>query len=81
MTLAFFRYKMDFGGVDKRKTKGDLKMKAKNRVYKRGGQFRSSNVDEGEEVEKKDKMGNLIKDKKGKGSLRQRKANAKGKKY
>jgi len=62
---------MDFGGCDKRRTKGDLKMKAKNRVYKRGGQFRSSNVAEGEEVEERDKMGKLIK---GKGNLKQRKA-------
>jgi hypothetical protein len=65
---------MDFGGCDKRRTKGDLKMKAKNRVYKRGGQFRSSNVEEGAEEEKRDKMGRLIKDKKGKGNLKQRKA-------
>jgi hypothetical protein len=72
---------MDYGGIGKRRTKGDLKMKAKNRVYKRGGQFRSSNVDEESSEAKRDKMGNLIKDKKGKGNLKQRKANAKRKKY
>lgn len=37
---------MDFGGCDKRKTKGDLKRKRLNRGYKRGGQFRTQNVDE-----------------------------------
>lgn len=37
---------MDFGGCDKRKTKKDLKRKRLNRAYKRGGKFRSHNVDE-----------------------------------
>ena len=64
---------MDFGGCDKRRTKGDLKRKAKNRVYKRGGQFRSSDVDEVSSEEKRDKMGNLIKDKKKKGRGKKKK--------
>ena len=68
---------MDYGGCDKRKTKGDLKRKAKNRVYKRGGQFRSSSVDEVTIEERRDKMGNLIKDK---SNLSKRKAKGK-KKY
>ena len=54
---------MDFGGVDRRKTKKDLKRKRLNRGYKRGGKFRTHNVSEGEEREK-DKKG---KDKKRKG--------------
>ena len=37
---------MDFGGVDRRKTKGDLKRKRLARGYKRGGKFRSAEVDE-----------------------------------
>jgi hypothetical protein len=37
---------MDYGGTDKRKTKGDLKRKRLARGYKRGGQFRTANVDE-----------------------------------
>ena len=46
---------MDYGGTDRRKTKGDLKKKRLNRGYKRGGQFRTHNVSEtGEEI---DKMG------------------------
>lgn len=52
---------MDYGGCDKRKTKGDLKRKRKSRVYKKGGQFRSQDVIEGEIKEKRDKMGKLIK--------------------
>ena len=48
---------MDYGGADRRKTKGDLKRKRKNRVYKRGGQFRSHEVDETDSKEKKDKLG------------------------
>lgn len=44
---------MDYGGVDRRKTKGDLKRKRKNRVYKKGGQFRSHNVSEESMPEKK----------------------------
>ena len=37
---------MDFGGVDRRKTKKDLKRKRLVRGYKRGGKFRTANVDE-----------------------------------
>ena len=37
---------MDFGGVDRRKTKGDLKRKRLARGYKRGGKFRTANVEE-----------------------------------
>ena len=53
---------MDFGGVDRRKTKRDLKKKRLNRGYKRGGKFRTAEVSE-ESREKRDKMGKLIKDK------------------
>lgn len=35
---------MDYGFGDKRKTKKDLKIKRKNRGYKKGGKFRSSEV-------------------------------------
>jgi hypothetical protein len=56
---------MDFGGVDRRKTKKDLKRKRLVRGYKRGGKFRSANVDE-EGVVKVDKMGKVIEGKKGK---------------
>jgi hypothetical protein len=35
---------MDYGGVDKRKTKKDLKRKRLARGYKRGGKFRAANV-------------------------------------
>jgi hypothetical protein len=46
---------MDYGGVDRRKTKNDKKRKRLNRGYKRGGQFRTHNVEEAtlEESEKK----------------------------
>ncbi len=37
---------MDYGYGEKRKTKKDLKLKRKSRAYKRGGQFRSSEVSE-----------------------------------
>jgi hypothetical protein len=37
---------MDYGGCDKRKTKKDLKRKRIARGYKRGGQFRTSEVNE-----------------------------------
>ena len=44
---------MDYGGNDRRRTKGDLKKKRLNRGYKRGGQFRTYNVSEtGDEVDK-----------------------------
>jgi len=36
---------MDFGGIDKRRTKKDLKRKRLARAYKRGGQFRSKEVE------------------------------------
>ena len=35
---------MEYGGTDKRRTKGDLKKKRLNRGYKRGGQHRVSEV-------------------------------------
>ncbi len=50
---------MDFGGVDRRTTKKDLKRKRIARGYKRGGQFRSANVDEESET-KVDKMGKVV---------------------
>ena len=37
---------MDYGGTDKRRTKKDLKRKRIARGYKRGGQFRTMQVDE-----------------------------------
>jgi hypothetical protein len=37
---------MDYGGVDKRRTKKDLKRKRIARGYKRGGQFRSMEVED-----------------------------------
>jgi len=38
---------MDYGYSEKRKSKKDLKKKRKQRGYKRGGKFRSSEVGEG----------------------------------
>lgn len=55
---------MDYGGVDKRRTKGDLKRKRKNRVYKRGGQLRSQDISKEECEDKKDKKNNKRKGKK-----------------
>jgi len=56
---------MDYGGNDRRRTKGDLKKKRINRGYKRGGQFRTHNVDEtGKETGEKDKMGKVVSKKK-----------------
>lgn len=55
---------MDYGGNDRRKTKGDLKRKRRNRVYKRGGQFRTHDVGEDSDDVKRDKMGKEIRDKK-----------------
>ncbi len=64
---------MDFGGIDKRKTKGDLKRKRLARGYKRGGKFRTANVEE-ESGGKRDKMGKLIVEKKvGMGGRKKRK--------
>lgn len=63
---------MDFGGVERRTTKGDLKKKRINRGYKKGGKFRSANVEE-VEGEKVDRMGKVVEDKKkgsGKGKKR-----------
>ncbi len=57
---------MDYGGVDKRRTKKDLKRKRLARGYKKGGKFRTSNVDE-ESGEKRDRMGKLVVEKKRKG--------------
>jgi hypothetical protein len=55
---------VDFGGVDRRKTKNDKKRKRLNRGYKRGGKFRTSEVSETSNEEKKDKMGKSIRSKK-----------------
>ena len=63
---------MDFGGSERRRTKNDLKKKRINRGYKKGGKFRSANVDEGSGG-KVDKMGKVIVEKKkgaGKGKKR-----------
>ena len=54
---------MDYGGCDRRKTKNDKRAKRRTRVYKKGGQFRSQDIVEGEIKEKRDKMGKLIKEK------------------
>jgi len=40
------KFKMDYGGDERRKTKKDLKRKRLARAYKRGGQFRTNDVDE-----------------------------------
>jgi len=50
---------MDFGGVDRRKTKKDLKRKRLARGYKRGGKFRTTSVVE-DSGEPKDKMGKIV---------------------
>jgi len=50
---------VDFGGVDRRKTKKDLKRKRLARGYKKGGKFRVANVDE-EKGKKVDKMGKVV---------------------
>ena len=44
---------MDYGGNERRKTKKDLKRKRLARGYKRGGKFRSSEVDEKKKGKKK----------------------------
>jgi len=59
---------MDYGGVDRRRTKKDLKRKRLARGYKRGGQFRTHNVDEVSEEESKGS--GKSKKKKGKKKLR-----------
>jgi hypothetical protein len=50
---------MDYGGTDKRRTKKDLKRKRLARGYKRGGQFRTMEVDETSEKGKKSKKKKL----------------------
>jgi hypothetical protein len=37
---------MEYGGVDRRRTKKDMKRKRLARGYKRGGRFRTKDVDE-----------------------------------
>lgn len=61
---------MDYGGNDRRKTKKDLKRKRLARGYKRGGKFRTHEVSETGNEEKKDKMGKIISDKKGKTKIK-----------
>ena len=39
---------MDYGSGERRKTKKDLKRKRLARGYKRGGKFRTAEVEEGE---------------------------------
>jgi hypothetical protein len=48
---------MDYGGCDRRKTKKDLKRKRLARGYKRGGQFRTMEVDETASEGQKKKIG------------------------
>ncbi|MBU2576979.1 MAG: hypothetical protein KKF50_04620 [Nanoarchaeota archaeon] len=54
---------MDYGGIDKRRTKKDLKRKRLARGYKRGGQFRTQNVNEVGEEETDNKKAKKIKKK------------------
>ncbi len=37
----------DYVEVGRRKTKGDKKAKVRYKIYKKGGKYRSKNVDEG----------------------------------
>ena len=46
---------MEYGGRERRKTKKDLKRKRLARGYKRGGKFRSAEVDETKKVKGKGK--------------------------
>ncbi len=46
---------MDYGKPERRKTKKDLRRKRRTRVYKRGGKFRSIEIEEEEKTEKKKK--------------------------
>ena len=55
---------LDYGGRERRKTKGDLKRKRLNRGYKRGGQFRTHNVDEVSEGDEKKSKKNKKKNRK-----------------
>jgi hypothetical protein len=42
---------MDYGYIEKRKTKGDKKAKARYNKYKKGGQYRATNVNVKNNVE------------------------------
>ena len=44
---------MDYERSEKRRTKKDLKKKREKRAYKRGGKFRSMNVEESPKKEEK----------------------------
>ena len=44
---------MDYGGVDRRRTKKDLKRKRRARGYKKGGKFRTQEVSETSKSNKK----------------------------
>jgi hypothetical protein len=46
---------MDYGGVDKRKSKNDKRKKRINRGYKKGGKFRSQNIEESRKKSKEEK--------------------------
>jgi len=61
--VLFWACKMDYGGIDKRRTKKDLKRKRLARGYKRGGQFRTQNVNEVGEEETDNKKAKKIKKK------------------
>ncbi|MGK0209192.1 MAG: hypothetical protein ACI83O_000462 [Patescibacteria group bacterium] len=54
---------MDYGGTDRRRTKKDLKRKAIARGYKRGGAFRSMEVNEVSDTEEVGKDDNSKKKK------------------
>jgi len=43
---------MDYGNPERRRTKKDLKRKRKARVYKKGGKYRTSDVDESKKKKK-----------------------------
>jgi hypothetical protein len=44
---------MEYGGVERRRTKKDLKRKRLARGYKKGGKFRSVEIKEGKKKKKK----------------------------
>lgn len=46
---------MDYGGIDRRRTKKDMKRKRLARGYKKGGKFRSAEVDEVENINERRK--------------------------
>jgi len=54
---------MDYGGVDRRKTKKDLRRKRLARGYKRGGQFRTQEISETREKDEGKKMKSVKKKK------------------